>query len=273
MKLKNLAKGLLATTALALAVVVTPASIVKAEEVQGTYTVEKDDCLRKIAKKVYGDEELWKRIYDANSGVVKSNYIIYKGQVLTIPAVSQIPATTPDTTTPEATPEITTPAATPETTAPAATTPETTAPTTTTPAATPETTAPTATAPNENQGYVLDYNVLASWIYSGFVGTSTSGEVVILATDSESDYGIIIFADDSNMTAASFVGPITYNNEYMTITDETNGLALTCAVSEVGDGTLALDLGEYGVATVDVQVREVVLNFIKLAIEGYTHVA
>lgn len=273
MKLKNLAKGLLATTALALAVVVTPASIVKAEEVRGTYTVEKDDCLRKIAKKIYGDEELWKRIYDANSGVVKSNYIIYKGQVLTIPAVSQIPATTPDTTTPAATPEITTPAATPETTAPAATTPETTAPAATTPAATPETTAPTATAPNENQGYVLDYDALASWIYSGFVGTSTSGEVVILATDSESDYGIIIFADDSNMTAASFVGPITYDNEYMTITDETNGLALTCAVSEVGDGTLALDLGEYGVATVDVQVREVMLNFIKLAIEGYTHVA
>ena len=250
MKLKSLAKGLLATTALALALVAAPASTATAEEAQGTYTVEKDDCLRKIAKKVYGDEELWKRIYDANSAVVKSNYIIYKGQVLTIPASTTAAATAPapETTVPQAT------APTPETTVP-------------------QTPAPDTTAAAANSKFVLDYNAIASWVDGGFVGTSTSGEAVILATDSTSDYGIIIFADDSTMTAASFVGPITYNNEYMTITDESNGLAITFSVADAGDSTLVLNLGEYGVATVAAQTQDVVLNFIKLAIDQYTHVA
>lgn len=262
MKLKSLAKGLLASAALALTIVATPASMVNAEEAQGTYTVEKDDNLSRIAQKVYGNDKLWKVIYEANSGVVKSNYIIYKGQVLIIPSVNSTPAA----------PAVTTPA-TPATTAPAATTP--TAPAATTPATPAVTTpaAPAATTPAADQGFVLDYNQLASWIDGGFVGTSTSGEAVIMATNADDTYGIIIFADDSTMTAASFVGPITYNNEYMTITDESNGLALTFAVAEAGDGVLALDVGEYGVATVAAQVKETVLSFIKLAIDGYTHVA
>lgn len=231
MKLKSLAKGLLVTAALALTIVAAPVSSVKAAE--GTYTVEKDDYLKKIAKKVYGDENLWKVIYDANSNVIKSNYIIYKGQVLTIPEVN-------GTTTP-----------------------------TPTPAPTPTPTPSQSTS----QEFVLDYNELASWIDGGFVGTTTTNEAVILATNAANDYGIIIFADDSTMTAASFVGPITYTNEYMTIADETNGLALTFTVTEVGDGVLALDMGELGTATVAVQVKETVLNFVKLAIDGYTHVA
>lgn len=255
MKLKSLAKGLLVSAAFALAVVTAPVSSVKAAE--GTYTVEKDDYLRKIAKKVYGDENLWKVIYDANSNVVKSDYIIYKGQVLTIPAVNN---STPVPTTPAPTP---TPA--PTTTTPTPTT--TPAPTTTTPA---PTTTPT---PSTSQEFVLDYNELASWIDGGFVGTTTTNEAVILATNASNDYGIIIFADDSTMTAASFMGPITYTNEYMTIADEANGLALTFTVTEVGDGVLALDMGELGTATVAVQVKETVLNFVKLAIDGYTHVA
>lgn len=253
MKLKSLAKGLLVSAAFALAVVTAPVSSVKAAE--GTYTVEKDDYLRKIAKKVYGDENLWKVIYDANSNVVKSDYIIYKGQVLTIPAVNN------------STPVPTTPAPTPTTTpAPTTTTP---APTTTTPTPAPTTT-PT---PSTSQEFVLDYNELASWIDGGFVGTAATNEAVILATNASNDYGIIIFADDSTMTAASFMGPITYTNEYMTIADEANGLALTFTVAEVGDGVLALDMGELGTATVAVQVKETVLNFVKLAIDGYTHVA
>ena len=265
MKLKSLAKGLLVTAALALAIVAAPVSSVKAAE--GTYTVEKDDYLKKIAKKVYGDENLWKVIYDANSNVIKSNYIIYKGQVLTIPAVNNSTTTTPAPTT------TTTPAPTTTTTpAPTTTTP---APTTTTPAPTTTTPAPTTTtpAPSTSQEFVLDYNELASWIDGGFVGTTTTNEAVILATNATNDYGIIIFADDSTMTAASFVGPITYTNEYMTISDETNGLALTFTVTEVGDGVLALDMGELGTATVAAQVKETVLNFVKLAIDGYTHVA
>ncbi|MCM1184736.1 MAG: LysM peptidoglycan-binding domain-containing protein [Roseburia sp.] len=52
----------------------------------GTYTVERGDNLSKIAQKVYGDQNLWKKIYDANSDTIKSgDYIIWANQVLVIP--------------------------------------------------------------------------------------------------------------------------------------------------------------------------------------------
>ena len=51
---------------------------------QGTYTVEADDNLCKIAQKVYGDMKAWREIYKANS-IIKDDYVIYKGQVLVIP--------------------------------------------------------------------------------------------------------------------------------------------------------------------------------------------
>lgn len=291
MKLKSLAKGLLVTAAFALTIVTTPVSSAKASE--DTYTVEKDDCLRKIAKKVYGDEELWKVIYDANSGAVKSNYIIYSGQVLTIPAVNNTsalsvatPTPAPAATTPTQTATAPAAATTDQTTtavpaattsAPAAATTDqtTTAPAAATTAQTTTAPAPAATTPDQSmsQEFVLDYNEIASWIDGGFVGTTAAGEAVIFATNTSDDYGIIIFADDSTMTAASFMGPITYTDTYITITDEANGLALTFTVAEVGDGVLALDMGNLGTATIAAQVKETVLSFVKLAIDGYTHIA
>lgn len=53
----------------------------------GTYTVERGDNLSKIAQKVYGDQNLWKKIYEANKDVIKSDYIIWANQVLIIPAL------------------------------------------------------------------------------------------------------------------------------------------------------------------------------------------
>ena len=54
--------------------------------VQSTYTVERGDNLCKIAKKVYGDPNAWKTIYEANSNIIRNDYILFKGQVLVIPA-------------------------------------------------------------------------------------------------------------------------------------------------------------------------------------------
>lgn len=51
----------------------------------GTYTVEKNDYLRKISKQVYGTTEQWRVIYEANQGIIKNPNLIYKGQVLVIP--------------------------------------------------------------------------------------------------------------------------------------------------------------------------------------------
>lgn len=51
-----------------------------------TYTVVSGDCLCKIAKRFYGSEAQYKKIYEANRDVIGGNpNLIRPGQVLTIP--------------------------------------------------------------------------------------------------------------------------------------------------------------------------------------------
>jgi len=50
-----------------------------------TYTVAKGDSLSKISKKVYGDANQWKRIFEANRDQVANPDLIHPGQVLRIP--------------------------------------------------------------------------------------------------------------------------------------------------------------------------------------------
>lgn len=52
-----------------------------------TYTVVAGDSLSKIAKKLYGDANQWKRIFEANRDTVKNPDLIRPGQVLNIPEV------------------------------------------------------------------------------------------------------------------------------------------------------------------------------------------
>ena len=51
-----------------------------------TYTVKKGDSLSKIAKRVYGDAQQWRRIYEANRAVIGDNPdLIHPGQALKLP--------------------------------------------------------------------------------------------------------------------------------------------------------------------------------------------
>lgn len=50
-----------------------------------TYTVRTGDCLWTIAEKMYGDGMKYTKIYNANKDKIRADYIIYTGQVLTIP--------------------------------------------------------------------------------------------------------------------------------------------------------------------------------------------
>jgi nucleoid-associated protein YgaU len=43
------------------------------------------DNLSKIAKKIYGDGNKWRKIFDANTDVLKNPDLIRPGQVLKIP--------------------------------------------------------------------------------------------------------------------------------------------------------------------------------------------
>lgn len=51
-----------------------------------TYVVIKGDYLKKIAKKLLGNESLWKSIYDVNKDVIKNPDVIYPGMTLVVPA-------------------------------------------------------------------------------------------------------------------------------------------------------------------------------------------
>lgn len=50
-----------------------------------TWKVREGDSLRRIARRVYGDEDLWKAIRDANPDKVGRDDSIRVGAVLTIP--------------------------------------------------------------------------------------------------------------------------------------------------------------------------------------------
>jgi nucleoid-associated protein YgaU len=52
---------------------------------QRTYTVVSGDNLSKIAKKLYGNAKLWRRIFEANKDTIENPDLIYPGQVLKIP--------------------------------------------------------------------------------------------------------------------------------------------------------------------------------------------
>lgn len=52
---------------------------------EGTYVVVDGDSLWKIAVKVYGNGKKWTVLFDANKGMLKSQDLIYAGQVLVVP--------------------------------------------------------------------------------------------------------------------------------------------------------------------------------------------
>jgi nucleoid-associated protein YgaU len=54
--------------------------------VEETYTVKKGDSLSKIAKRVYGDAQEWRKIYEANRAIIGDNPDrIEPGQALKLP--------------------------------------------------------------------------------------------------------------------------------------------------------------------------------------------
>ena len=51
------------------------------------YTVQKDDTLQKISKKLFGSYGKWYKIYKANKNKIKNPNILKPGTVLTIPVI------------------------------------------------------------------------------------------------------------------------------------------------------------------------------------------
>lgn len=53
--------------------------------VEQTYTIQPGDSLSKIAKEKLGNANAWKKIFDANTDVIKDPDKIFPGQVIKIP--------------------------------------------------------------------------------------------------------------------------------------------------------------------------------------------
>lgn len=121
--------------------------------------------------------------------------------------------------------------------------------------------------------YTLDYETISAWVDAGYIGTDESGSPVVMAIDAANETAIIIFGDNSDMTAASFVGAITYSDTTGTITDEANESTLTFGVTQVSEDTIELDMGDLGKATIKAASKEDVLEAIKNAIDNYEHIA
>ncbi len=60
-------------------------STAPAAETYEIYEVKSGDSLSRIAKRAYGDGNAWKRIFDANTDVLKDPNKIFPGQRLKIP--------------------------------------------------------------------------------------------------------------------------------------------------------------------------------------------
>lgn len=60
-------------------------STAPAPAAERTYTVERGDSLSKIAKKLYGNANEWRRIFEANRDQIENPDLIHPGQVLRIP--------------------------------------------------------------------------------------------------------------------------------------------------------------------------------------------
>jgi nucleoid-associated protein YgaU len=63
----------------------TAASPAATQRAPRTYTVVSGDSLSTIAKRLYGDANKWRTIYEANTDRIKDPDLIHPGQVLTIP--------------------------------------------------------------------------------------------------------------------------------------------------------------------------------------------
>jgi nucleoid-associated protein YgaU len=54
-------------------------------QAETSYTVKKGDSLSKIAKRVYGDAQQWRKIHEANRDIIENPDLIHPGQVLKLP--------------------------------------------------------------------------------------------------------------------------------------------------------------------------------------------
>ena len=96
-----------------------------------------------------------------------------------------------------------------------------------------------------------DWNDFADIFTLCFYGVTEGGETVAFVLNDDETLAALAVVDTETMESVSFVGamePATFEDGTTgyTITDEANGLSLSFSCEFFDDGSVALDLGDYG---------------------------
>ncbi len=114
------------------------------------------------------------------------------------------------------------------------------------------------------------YADLAPLMATCYVGYNESNEEefagISFSEDGTSGMLVVSTATES----ASFVGAVTVEGDAITITDETAGLAITMILTDNGDGTYSLDMGEMGTLVVAEATADDMM-YIVAVVDSYTN--
>ena len=105
--------------------------------------------------------------------------------------------------------------------------------------------------PVSGEEATADWNDLAEAFPITYYGVTEAGETVAFVMTEDESFAALAVANTETMQSVSFVGAMERIEAEdgtigYTITDETNGLALTFVAEFYEDGSVALDLGDYG---------------------------
>ena len=135
----------------------------------------------------------------------------------------------------------------------------------------------TELVPYQSTGDEADYNEIYQLMGENltvcYMGATEAGETFIYAEDGNGSFSSVLVIDEDN-NYASFVGDgiVDEENHTMTIVDEASELALTFGVSLNEDGSIDLDLGEFGIATLEEAAIANAVQGLKYCVENGTPV-
>lgn len=117
------------------------------------------------------------------------------------------------------------------------------------------------------------YQLMGDNLTECYMGTTEANETFIYSGNDDGSFCAVLVIDEED-NYASFVGEGTVDEENGTITivDEASELALTFGVTANDDGTIVLDLGDLGTATLEEAVIANAVQGLKYCVENGTPV-
>lgn len=96
------------------------------------------------------------------------------------------------------------------------------------------------------------YQTLGGILTECYMGKNDAGETFIYAGNDDGSYSQVLVIDAEN-NFASFIGEASYDeeNDIITVMDEISNMSLGFSLIDNGDGTITMDLGDLGTASLE----------------------